>query len=185
MTVVDPSFQKPSEAIPPVAPPKAETSEKASSSGETVTVDKAMLERLINKVEKLEELGADLTSAADLGRLQRVQDARNKGKLMKTASVAMYDKKYVVGWASIKDDVWIDADNKLHEDQQIELYLYEGAGNPPSKTKPMSQKEFVRLTDSVKAEVVRETRDDDGQTFQTVVLANGEKLEISIVFLNK
>lgn len=149
-----------------------------------IEVDANVLQKLISQIDAAEEKLKDLEGAADLGRLARVQEARNKGKLLKTAKVSMYGDKLILGWRTVENDVFIDADGKLHETQKIELILDEGEGKEPSRGKIINQTEFSRVVTKVKGEVVRESKDDDGQTFQTVMFPDGRKVELSIVFLN-
>lgn len=149
----------------------------------TVEVDAETLDKLVSGYENLQKKVKDLEGAADLGRLQRIQAARNDGKLVKSAKVGMYDKKYVLGWVVVKDDVYFDESGKMNEDQQIKLFLHEGEGKA-SETKPMSYRQFSRLVTKIEGEVIKESRDSDGKISFTVLLPDGLELELPIVFLN-
>lgn len=150
----------------------------------TVEVDAGVLEKLVGGYENLQQKVKDLEGAADLGRLQRIQAARNDGKLVKAAKVSMYEKKYVLGWVVVKDDVYFDESGKMNEDQQIKLFLHEGKGKEASETKPMSYRQFSRLVTKIEGEVIKESKDSDGKMSFTVLLPDGLELELPIVFLN-
>lgn len=154
------------------------------ASKKTVEVDAAVLEKLLNTVEKQGDQIKDLTQAADLGRLTRIQAARNQGKLVKTAKLSVYEGKIVLGWALIKDDVYTDEKGTIHEDQVIQLKLDEGKGNEPSDSKPMPYRTFARVITKVEGEVIKETKDKDGRLFFTIQLEDGREFELPIVFIN-
>lgn len=167
--------KKPKQTTPPG--PKTEKKK-------TVEVDAETLEKLVTGFETMQQKVKDLEGAADIGRLQRIQAARNDGKLVKAAKVSMYEKKYVLGWVVVKDDVYFDEAGKMNEDQQIKLFLHEGKGKDPSETKPMSYRQFSRLTTKVEGEVIKESKDADGKMSFTILLPDGLELELPIVFLN-
>lgn len=150
----------------------------------TVEVDVDVLDRLLKGQEAMQEKIKDLEGAADIGRLARIQAARNDGKLMKKAKISLYEKKYVVGWVSVKDDVYFDEQGRMHEDQQVKLFLFEGKGKKPSETAPMSYRQFSRLAYKTEGEVVRESREADGTMSFTLLLPDGLEIELPIVFLN-
>lgn len=150
----------------------------------TIEVDAEVLEKLVGGYENLQQKVKDLEGAADIGRLQRIQAARNDGKLVKAAKVSMYEKKYVLGWVVVKDDVYFDEAGKMNEDQQIKLFLHEGKGEEASETKPMSYRQFSRLVTKIEGEVIKESKDSDGRMSYTVLLPDGLELELPIVFLN-
>lgn len=150
----------------------------------TVEVDAETLEKLVSGYQTLQEKVKDLEGAADVGRLGRIQAARNAGKLVKAAKVSVFDGKYVLGWVVEKDDVYFDESGRLNEDQQIKLFLFTKKGEQPEETKPMSYRQFSRLTTKVEGEVIKESKDADGQVSFTVLLPDGLELELPIVFLN-
>lgn len=163
---------------------KNTTANTTAPKKKTVVVDEETLKKLVDGYEGLQQKVKDLEGAADVGRLQRIQAARMDGKLVKSAKVNTYEGKYVIAWSTVKDDVWFDEAGKQHEDQQVELFLYEGEGKTPSKTAPMSYRQFSRLTTKVAGEVIKESKESDGKVSFTVLLPDGLELELPIVFLN-
>jgi hypothetical protein len=156
---------------------------KKDKEKKTVEVEKDVLERLLSTVEKQGEKLKDLEAAADIGRLSRIQQARNSGKLVKAAKVSVYEGKVVLGWARVKDDVFFDEQGRLHEDQQVELYLDNGK-EKPEKTAPMSYRQFARITTKIEGEVIKESKDKEGEMSYTIQLEDGREFTLPIVFLN-
>ena len=153
-----------------------------------VQVDAETLEKLVAGYEKMEQKVEDLTKAADVGRLARIEQLRNQGKLVKSAKVSVYSGKVVLAWVSVKDDIFFDDQGRLHEDQQVELILDGGLDDNgkiiTERTKPMSYREFARLITKADCEVVRESKDKDGVTFFTLLHSSGREYELPISFIN-
>lgn len=149
-----------------------------------VKVDSEILQKLVDKLEKQEQQIKDLEASADLGRLQRIQGLRNQGKLVKKAKISIYNGKYVLGWAKVKDDVYFGEDGRLHEEQTVELILDNGEGKEPIKSDVISYRTFSRLCQKEEGEVIKESKDSDGQTFFTLQLAQGRTIELPIIFIN-
>lgn len=161
-------------------PSAAEEMTKASKP-KKVEVEADVLEKLLQKVEDLEKV-------ADVGRMTRLQEARESGKLVKEARVNKWEGKYVLAWSRIKDDVYFDAEGRLHEDQQVELTLFvdrdKDGKMKTEKTEPVSYRAFSRLTEKETGEVIKESKDSDGAVHFTVLLSDGLELEIPIIYLN-
>lgn len=176
------------ENAPPAPRPRTRATAPVEEEKKKVEVDVDVLERLLDTVEKQGQRLKDVEAAADVGRLNRIQQARNEGKLVKNAKVSMYDNKVVLGWARIKDDVYFDEAGRLHEDQQVALYLDDGKDEKgkqkTTKSEPMSYRAFARLTSKLEGEVISERKDKDGTMFYTVQLEDGREYELAIVFIN-
>lgn len=175
-------------AVPPKAPVQPQ-SESPASSGKKVEVDADVLEKLVSGYEGLQQKVKDLEGAADLGRLSRIQQARNQGKLVKSAKLSTYNNQIVLGWAKEKDDVYFDEAGRLHEDQQVVLYLDDGKDEKgvqqTKKTDPISFRAFARLTQQkIVGEVIGENKDKDGNLSFTLQLEDGREFTVPIVFLN-
>lgn len=168
----------------PAPEPVPETATKKK----TVEVDADVLEKLVGGYEKMQQKIEDLTQAADVGRLTKIEQLRNQGKLVKKAKVSTYKDKVVVGWFSVKDDVYLDEQGRIHEDQQVELVVDEGLDDngklKTSRQGPISYKDFARLVYKVDCEVIKESRDNDGAIFFTLLHPSGREYELSIKYLN-
>jgi len=172
--------------------PRAINPQTSSVSGDkkpkkTVEVDAEILRKLVDTVESQKQDIDDLKQAADIGRLNRIQAARNQGKLVKSAKVNTWEGKIVVGWFKVKDDVFFDEAGKLHEDQQIKLVVLdknEEGDEAPIETSAMSYRTFSRICQKVEGEVIKESKNQDGQIEFTVHLPDGREVTLPIKFLN-
>lgn len=166
----------------PVAP-KATVEAPAATAGkekEMVPVPKDVLERLLNRVD-------DLEAAADIGRLSRVQGLRSQGKLVKTAKLSVYNGKVVLGWFTVKDDVYTDEKGVIHEDQQVKLILDdkdEEGNKVVVESEPVSYRTFSRVITKITGEVIKESSDSEGRKTVTIKLDDGREYELSVVFIN-
>jgi hypothetical protein len=158
--------------------------EKKETPKKKVEVDADVLKKLLDRVDKQDEQLKDLTQAADMGRLQRIQDLKGTGKLRKGVKISVYDGKYVLGWSTLRNDVRVNQEGKIEEDQQIELLLDAGDGVEPEKTGAISLRDFSRLITKEVGEVIKEIRDEDGRMSFLLELKSGRKFELPIVFLN-
>jgi len=81
---------------------------------ETVEVDKDVLQRILETVEKKGEKIKILTEVADKNRLTRVEELRAQGKLAKKVKLNYFQGKLIIGWAKVKDDVYIDSQGRIN-----------------------------------------------------------------------
>lgn len=156
---------------------------KVEKSKKTVEVDAEVLQKLVDTVESQKQDIEDLKQAADVGRLNRIQAARSQGKLVKKAKVSTWEGKIVVGWVKVKDDVYFDESGKLHEDQQIKLFVL-GKDGERDETSPMTYRTFARVAQKVEGEVIKESKDQDGRVEFTIMLSDGREVTLPIVFVN-
>lgn len=171
---------------PPVqqqTPPPPPVEEKKK-----VEVDADVLERLVSGYEKLQDKVKDLEGAADVGRLARIQSMRAEGKLVKNAKLSVYEGLIVLGWVTVKDDVYTDERGVIHEDQQIALFVDDGKdehGKQKSKkTDAISYRTFARVVSKIEGEVVREIKDSEGRTTYGIRLEDGREYDLPITFIN-
>jgi hypothetical protein len=151
---------------------------------DVVEVKKEVLEKLLERVDSLEKRNEILTEAADKGRLSRVEQLRNQGKLVKSVFINTYNEKIIVGWKKIKDDVYKDQEGRLHEDQVVGL-IFEGEDEVGTE---LDIRSFVRLLVKIPAEVIEESKDRDGNTNFVVIIKDGKnkgkQLKIDSKFIN-
>lgn len=147
-----------------------------------VVVDKSILEKLLSRVDRLEEDNEILRGAADKGRLSRIESLRAQGKLVKTAKVNFLDNKAVVGWSKVKDDVYFDSEGKLHETQIVKVYLDGKDGE--KETRELDYRTFSRTMQKVEGEVISESSDKDGNVSCTIQLKDGREYKIDVLFIN-
>ena len=168
---------------PPVTPLNNEKEEKQKR--KMVEVPEDVLQKIIDKqeaqekeMEKLKKDNEILREVADKGRLNRADQLRADGKIMKMVRLYKIGDLYVVGWKRIKDEVYTDERGVIHEDQVVEYYFNQG------EPQQMSDVKFSRNQRQEKCEVISETKDKDGKITYTVLTPKGQKLSIDITFIN-
>ena len=148
--------------------------------GKTVEVDAEILQSVLDRVSKLEQDNQILREAADQKRLGRVEELRLQGKLVKTVKLNTIDGQIIVGWKTVKDDVYFDAEGRLHETQIYEIYFFDKTVEP----KQVDIRGFNRLITKVDAEVLEESKDRDGNTNFTVMTKDGREIKLDSKFVN-
>lgn len=154
---------------------------------ETVEVEKDVLERILQTVEKQGEQLKILREVADKNRLTRVEELRAQGKLVKKVKLNYMDDKLIIGWKTIKDDVYFDQDKRLHEEQIIGLYFEQEKPEEGEQLKigqEMAYQNFARLVKKVLVEVVEEGKDRDGNINFVVETEDGKQIKIDSRFVN-
>jgi hypothetical protein len=169
--------------VPPVSPLNNEKEEKPKR--KMVEVPEDVLEKILAKQEKQDDENAKLKQeieilreVADKGRLNKADQLRADGKIMKIVRLYKIGDSYVVGWKRIKDEVYTDERGVIHEDQVVEYYFNQG------EPQQMSDVKFSRNQRQEKCEVISETKDKDGKVTYTVLTPKGQELSIDITFIN-
>jgi hypothetical protein len=97
--------------VPPVSPLNNEKEEKPKR--KMVEVPEDVLEKILAKQEKQDDENAKLKQeieilreVADKGRLNKADQLRADGKIMKIVRLYKIGDSYVVGWKRIKDEVY-------------------------------------------------------------------------------
>jgi hypothetical protein len=181
--------------------------EKHETGGDTVSVDKSLIEAILRKQEDLEKKISDrdeqikqLQYAADKARMG-IWDSRNtKSELIRTYGVGIWvtrDEKtgepvenIIRGSKIILDDVIIEEHGGIRrvvEHQIIRLFLDQGLDEngkeKPFKELDMDYVNFWRSIQRKRFPVVRESKSDIGE-FRTLRLDDGREVEFDIRFLN-
>lgn len=153
---------------------------KSAKKEETVEISKAVLDKILKRMDVLEE-------AADKNRFERINSLRNPETIKKVVNLATYNSRIVIGWKTLKNDVWFDHENKLHEDQVTAVFFHKGKkddkGNPESEIE-MPLQSFSRLLKRLPCEVVSETKDTKGNITLKVVTKEGEEISVGLDFVN-
>lgn len=143
---------------------------------DVIEVPKAEWDKVKNDI-------ARLTAAADKSRLSQI-DAKKpvqSGRHVRISHIVVNGKRLpVVAWRMVKNEVYQNTrTGAWHEEQEIEITTVDG-----TKT-PMSYTDFLRLVSKDEAEVVGRSIDDrTGDTILSVILQDGSKLDINVVFVN-
>lgn len=148
-------------------------------------VPEDVLQKILDKqeaqdkeIERLKKDNEILREVADKGRLNKADQARADGKIMKLVRLNKLGDAYVVGWKRIKDEVYTDERGVIHEEQVVEYYFNEG------DAQQMSDVKFSRNRRQEECEVISETKDKDGKITYLVLTKKGLELPIDITFIN-
>lgn len=139
---------------------------------DTVEVSKGLLESLQKKIDMLEQV-ADKKSLA-------LYYSRNKAELPKIVRLRMMDGKVIVGWRTVKDEVYEDSVTRRWKEIQIIQLLYEDG-----ETEEMSLTDFVRKYTHISAKVLSTSVDSEtGQEALKVETDTGKIYEIGVQYVN-
>ncbi len=174
------------------APSESKKSEAAKE--EVVSLPKSTLEAILSRLESTEEgikkLADDnrkkdeqiemLTSISDKGRLAKWQE-QNKGTLIRTAKVSIWDNVPVLAWETVKDEVGF-RDGRLIVNQIIRLYLDQLIEGKP-KTVDLDYLYWSQNAQSEIGEVVEKSQINNRE-YYTLELKDGRKVKLDVRFIN-
>lgn len=152
--------------------------EPTSKKKDNVEIPKDTLQKMMDRLEKLEKDNELLKEVSDKEKLRKIEELRNGGKLVKNVNLNTLNNKIIIGWSKIKDDVYFDEQGRLHEEQIIAVVFQDG-----SKT-DLDYRSFSRLSTKLKGEVISESKDRDGNSNMKVLLPDGREIDIDIKFIN-
>ena len=156
----------------PVVPP--EVKENKSNK---VEVDVDVLQGLIKQVADLEKKTNQIEQTASQDQIRKIEAMRASGKLVKAVKIRRYNNKLVLGWRVIRDEVWL-ADGKLHEKQDIEVFLDDGTSAETSLL------QFTRACLYETYEVIKESKTATGDLEFVIMLNGGKELTINTKYVN-
>lgn len=145
---------------------------------ETVTVSSEAFNAMMQRLSDLEETTRLQLQVTDKNKIKRIEELRRSGKLVKEVKIRKYAGKYIIGWKTIKDEVYKDENGRLVEKQIIELWFDDGTKSE------MSMRQWASAPEYIKFEVKSETKDEDGNLFFKCVGPDGKELELNVSFIN-
>lgn len=111
--------------------------------------------------------------------LNKIEEMRNAGKLVKSVKVRKISGKHVVGWKTLEDEVFMDsASGRLVERQTVRAFFEDGSNEQYSMRQWGTAPEYIPF------EVVKESKDADGYLFFTVRNEEGKEFEINSIYVN-
>ena len=166
---------------------------------ETVEVDRAVLDQILEKqqlqeesIEQLKKENERLLSTADVGRLEKF-DAEHRGELIRKANVATLNRQgkdlIVLGWKSIEDTVRF-VNGVLQEKQTAEYWLEGYDMENPEKDEnknfkvQMDLREWSQQISRLAGEIIKETTTPNGTATKTLRFPDGKEIEFDVVFIN-
>lgn len=168
----------PANTAPPVENnPISEGNGAPKQESKKIEVDATILQDLLNKVSELEEKTKQYEQTATQDQIRKLDALRASGKLVKSVKVRRLNGKLVLGWRNSRDEVWV-ADEKLHENQYVEVFFEDG------EKEEMPLLQFTRQCTYEKYEVLKESKTAEGVLEYTVELPGGKELIVKETFIN-
>lgn len=149
---------------------------KPNASGK-IEVDIEFLNRLQAQVEEFKKVSEKLMAVADKNRLA-TYDARHSTEVLKTAKMSFYEGKAVVGWRTVKDEVYVDGRSVYHETQIIELIFNDGT------RAEMNLLDRARRVEKKTGEIIKRWKDAEDHEIITLQLSDGQQFTLDANFLN-
>ena len=165
---------------------KKDVADKKPQAVEEVKIDKKSLEKLMAIADMVPNMQLEmetLREAADQNKLDSIERRRNQGKLVKEVGISMMDGKYIIAWKSKQDDVYRDTNGNLVEKQTVECFFDVKKGEKED-SKVMTLRNFYLFKEMQKAEVIGETKTNEGNIIYDVQFKNGRELKIDATFVN-
>lgn len=144
---------------------------------DTVELKKTTLDALMERLSKLEQEQKELLAVQDRRTKSKIEELRRSGKLVKNVKLRSLENKMVVGWKTMEDEVYF-SDGRLIEKQNIEAWLEDGT------KKILSMRQWASLPTYNECEVVKESRDEDGNIILTIRGDEGKQLEVNVIYVN-
>lgn len=143
---------------------------------ERVEVNKEALEKVLSRLDKLEQENKKLLSIADIGRLAHYESI-HKDDSPKTYRLSTYKGKIIIAWKMADNRVWKDEMGKWREKQNIML-VFENEENTI-----IPYIEFTTNTEKIKSKLVSATQ-KGGKTYLELETDEGKKIIIDSIFVN-
>lgn len=144
---------------------------------DTVELKKTTLDALMDRLNRLEEEQKELLAVQDRRTKSKIEELRRAGKLVKNVKLRSLENKVVIGWKTVDDDVYF-ADGRLIEKQTIEVWLDGG------EKKTLSMRQWATMPLYNEYEVIKESRDENGDIMLTVRRADGKELDVNVIYAN-
>ncbi len=144
---------------------------------DTVELKKSTLDALMKRLETLESDQKQLLEAQDRRTRSKIEELRRAGKLVKNVKLRSIENKSVIGWKTIEDDVYF-SDGRLIEKQTVEVWLEDGL------KKTLSMRQWATIPTYNEYEVIKESKDSDGNIILTVRSGDGKELEVNVIYVN-
>ena len=163
-----------------------EVKKDPASDGCAVVDDTIKISR--DEWNKVQEQLVMLQDVADKGRVFNYESRKAAtGKKAKRIKLSVLDGKYVIGWATLKDNLIKSPSTGLvvSEEQQYEVLLL-APDDSITKVKIDSYSRFtdVRYNERVEVDVISQSEDYEGKITFDVKLPDGREIKLGGQFLN-
>jgi hypothetical protein len=154
-----------------------ETTPPTQLKKDTVELRKTTLDALMKRLETLEKEQKQLLEVQDRRTKSKIEELRRAGKLVKNVKLRSVENKSVIGWKTIEDDVYF-SDGRLIEKQTVEVWLDDG------EKKHLSMRQWATIPTYSEYEVIKESKDSDGNIILTVRRGDGKELDVNVIYVN-
>lgn len=144
----------------------------------TVAISVEAFNAMMNRINHLEETQKLQLQVEGRNTIQKIEQLRAQGKLVKSVKVRKIGLKYVVGWQTLQDDVYIDENGRLVEKQTVKVFFDD------QSDKTYSMRQWGSAPEYVSFEVTGEERDAEGNLFFKVLGPDGKALTLNAIFIN-
>ena len=145
---------------------------------DVISVKKSVLDSILLKQEEQEKELKVLREVADKSRLHWFEE-KTKGVKVRVVKLTTFKGLVILGWKTVIDEVFQDANGVWQEKQILEIHLEDG-----EKTS-LNYIDFVRRTEKIPAEIIsKETNEEQGTETLKVKTKAGKEYKIGIQFVN-
>lgn len=144
----------------------------------TVTIPVEQWNELFDRLKTLEGSHNLLMQVQDKDKVAKIEEMRRSGKLVKSVKVRRYDGKYIVGWQTMQNEVYVNEEGRIVEKQTIKILFHDGSESE------ITLRQWASLGEYIPFEVYKESKDEEGNLFFSVRGDDGFELEINATFIN-
>ena len=149
-----------------------EVKEVKKEEPKTVQIDAAAWKEMQENITRL-------TAAADLNRLSKYdQEQANKDELIKKVKISHWKGVPILATILTDNEVFYDSRGIYHENQNVEITTEDG--------EKISERyvDYLRFVTKISGEIMKESKDKDGNTVLSVRLPEGKLIDIDNKFVN-
>ena len=165
----------------PVTEPVIATPKKKGGAENPVdakaNISQVALEELMKRLTSLEEDGRIRAQLDDRNTVNKIEDLRRQGKLVKSVKINMVEGKEVIGYRMSQNEVYV-SDGKLIENQSMKVYFLDDS------VKEYTLKMWNTLPTFQDHEVISETKNEDGDLILGVRNTEGKEFSINVRYVN-
>lgn len=160
----------------PVTPPAPVAPKPA---GDSVVLSAEAFQAFMAEFNQMKSDHTALMAIQNKNDLNKIDEMRRAGKLIKSVKVRKVNGKFIIGWKTLQDDVYFDTTtSRLVEVQRVEIYFED------KEKQELSMRQWAVLPEYVPFEVIGEMRDTEGNIYFRVKGDNGKEFEINSIYVN-
>lgn len=142
-----------------------------------VTMSKEAFDALMERLKSVEDTQNLQLTILNKNDSNKIDEMRRAGKLVKSVKVRKIDGKWIIGWKTLENDVFMQ-EGRLIERQTLEVFFKD------ETKKVMNLREWAVTPAFVSCEVTAENKDAEGNLTFKVRSPEGEEFDIGLSFVN-